>query len=62
MIGEFTCDAVPSVGLWAGPEEKAGRGASPVHHGASVEGHEEDLAAASGAHRGEEHLHRSEME
>ncbi len=28
----------------------------PVHHGASVEGHEEDLTAASGTHRGEENL------
>ena len=30
--------------------------ALPVHHGASVEGHEEDLTAASRAHRGEEDL------
>lgn len=50
------------VGRWAGPEDNGRRGVgrregSPVHHGASVEGHEEDLAAASGAHRCEEHLH-----
>lgn len=38
-----------------------GRGGSwvevlPVHHGASVQGHEENLTAASRTHRGEEHL------
>lgn len=28
----------------------------PVHHGTSVQGHEEDLTAASRTHGGEEHL------
>jgi len=37
-----------------------GGGRLPVHHGASVEGHEEDLAAASGTHRGEEDLQDEE--
>lgn len=31
-------------------------GGLPVHHGASVQGHEENLTAASRTHRGEEHL------
>ncbi|KAL7849358.1 hypothetical protein SRHO_G00209810 [Serrasalmus rhombeus] len=34
--------------------------ASPVHHGAPVERHEEDLTAPTGAHGGEEHLHGEE--
>lgn len=45
-----------------GEEGEAGgvKGGSrlPVHHGASVEGHEEDLTAAAGSHGGEENLRK----
>lgn len=50
----------PSLRL-VGGRGRSGGGASPVHHGASVEGHEEDLAAASRTHRGKEHLERGRV-
>lgn len=38
---------------------KKGLPGLPVHHRAPVQGHEEDLAAAAGTHRGEKHLQTS---
>jgi hypothetical protein len=39
---------------------KEGLPGLPVHHRAPVQGHEEDLAAAAGTHRGEKHLHTAQ--